>query len=131
MVAVRAKDAGDPVLEVTADYLNISEFTVTGAIIGWWKAGIYLSHANHCSISDNIASNNFRGIDLSHSNKNTLTDNTVNSNSLHGIYLYSSSNNTLTNNTVNSNDYGIGMSPSSSSSNWKGSIHRLPKRVNT
>ena len=112
VVTVWAGDAGDHVFEVTADWVNISGFTVTGTTTGW-KAGIYLGHAKHCSISDNNASGNTYGIYLYSSSNNTLANNIVNSNNCYGIYIGYSSNNTLANNIVNSNDYGIDMESSS------------------
>jgi len=83
---VQAANPNDHVFEVTADYVNISGFTVKGTI-GCRKAGIYLHNVNNCSILDDIASNND-----------------------YGIYLHYSSNNTLTNNTMSENDYNFGVS---------------------
>ncbi|NAS88752.1 hypothetical protein C4E24_03300, partial [ANME-1 cluster archaeon AG-394-G21] len=61
---VQASNSNDPVFEVTADYVNISGFTVTGAT-GTSTAGIYLgSSIDHCNISDNNAYNNSYGIFL-------------------------------------------------------------------
>ena len=128
---VNASDSGDHVFGVTADYVNISGFTVTNAT-GSGRSGIYLLSRQHCNISDNNVSGNYYGICLSSSGYNTLTNNTASSNSHYGIRLtscnyntltsntltnnmlgiwtHSSSNNTLTNNTANSNtQYGIGL----------------------
>jgi parallel beta-helix repeat protein len=104
---VQAANTSDNVFAVTADYVNISGFTVKNATENY-KAGIYLGNsADHCNISYNNATDNYRGIYLSSSsNDNTLTNNTANSNN-YGIYLYSSSDNMLVNNTANSNMYGI------------------------
>jgi len=96
---VQANNLDDNVFEVTADYVNISGFTVEGAT-EHDKAGIYLNSANYCNISNNNASNNWKGIILHYSNSNMLTNNNV-SNNWDGIYLYSSSNNTLINNIAN------------------------------
>mgnify|MGYP003681948018 CR=1 FL=1 len=66
----------------------------------WPNAGIYLTTGtDHCTISNNNASNNAKGISLRYSSTNTLTNNTALNND-YCIHLYESSNNTLTNNTV-------------------------------
>jgi parallel beta-helix repeat protein len=105
---VQALSASDHVFEVTADYVNISGFTVQGA-----PAGISLNTVDHCTLSENTASNNIFGILLESSSNNTLSSNTASNNHL-GIYLYFSSTNNLTNNTANSNsNYGIWLDRSS------------------
>jgi len=107
---VNASDSDDHVFSVTADWVNISGFTVQGSAI----AGIYLNAADHCTISENTVSNNVFGIYLaSSSNNNTLTGNTASYNT-RGIYLYqSSNNNTLTGNTASNNNIGIYLNSSS------------------
>jgi parallel beta-helix repeat protein len=109
---VNALDSGDHVFEVSANYVNISGLTATGA--GNYKAGIYLgSGVEHCNISSNTAnSNNDYGIYLYHSSNNSITDNTASNNGF-GIYLYHSSNNSITDNTASNNHYGIELSSSS------------------
>jgi len=82
---VTAVDSNDHVFYVTADYVNISGFNVSGAT-RYGKAGIYLTGADHCNISENTASNNY-----------------------YGIYMASSSDNTLLNNTMSGNDYNFGV----------------------
>jgi parallel beta-helix repeat protein len=110
---IHAANSNDHVFEVTADYVNISGFTVEGAT-GSVKAGISLNNANYCDISDNnAANNNYGGVFLYSSSNNTLTSNNANSNNYEGIFLWSSSNNTLTNNTCSDSFYGIGLHHSS------------------
>ena len=104
VVMVRAVDAYDHVFEVTADYVDIIGFTVTGTTTTYYGAGIRLSNANHCSISDNNASNNYEGICMYYSNNNTLQNNIANSNDRRGILMCDSNNNTLTSNAANSNN---------------------------
>ena len=104
VVNVTAADSGDYVFEVTANYVNISGFNVTGAT-KISNAGICLNEADHCNISDNTASGNYDGIDLYDSNNNTLTGNTANLNHCDGIYLEFSSDNILLNNAASNNDY--------------------------
>ena len=100
---VTAASSSDHVFHVTVDYVTILGFTVTGAT--GQRAGIYLDTADHCNISDNNASGNFKGIYLwSSSNYNTLTNNTVSNNDDGGITLWESCNNLLYhNNLINNN----------------------------
>lgn len=102
---IRAKSRSDHVFEVTADYVNISGFTIMNATNAV-NAGIYLgSDVDHCTTTDSNVSNNHIGILLNHSCENTLINNTVRDNG-YGFYLYRSSNNNyITNNTIFSNDY--------------------------
>ncbi|MEA1864996.1 MAG: NosD domain-containing protein [Euryarchaeota archaeon] len=119
-VMVRAEDISDHVFEVTADYVDISGFTVTGAVTPYEiKAGFYLGGVDHCNISNNDASENIVGIYLDSASGNTLSSNNASGNDLDGIYLSHSNNNTLTNNNANSNvgGGGCGIRMGSSSNN--------------
>ena len=80
---VQASDSNDHVLEVTADYVNISGFTVRGAT-GDEKAGIYLYSADHCVISNNIVSNNYYGVRVTSLSYCDI-DNNIISNNHYGI----------------------------------------------
>jgi parallel beta-helix repeat protein len=92
---------------VTADYVNISGFSLSEANDYTNKeAGIYLDSADHCNIFNNNVLKNWIGIRLRFSKNNILMNNTANSNQ-YGIYLGSSSNNTLMNNAVNSGQYSM------------------------
>ena len=106
---VRSASSSDHVFEVTANWVNITGFTVTGATYpgaspGLGISGIRLSYACYCNISNNNASNNDCGIYLYYSSSNTLTNNNANSNNWLGICLSFSSNNTLRSNTASNND---------------------------
>ena len=110
--SVRAS-ADDHVFEVTADYVNISGFTVTGVTIDSWYVGIYIGNqAEHCNISCNNVSENSRGIYLDNSKNNTLMDNYCSKN-MYGIRLDRSSGNILTGNDCSRNRYGISLFSSS------------------
>ena len=91
---VQAASVYDHVFEVTADWVNITGFTTTGTEYPY--AGIYLYGADHCNVSYNTASNNWKGICLWYSSNNTIIDNNASNNS-YDIYLSYSSGNTLTN----------------------------------
>ncbi len=118
---VMALDPGDHIFEVTADYVDISGFTVTGATTGMedptgvpvapidYLAGVYLGiDVDHCNISNNNATKNICGIHLEYSsnNNNTITENILSGNG-YGIFLQSSNNNILTENILSGNGYGI------------------------
>jgi parallel beta-helix repeat protein len=98
-VNVTNSTADSHVFNVSADYVNISGFNVTGAT-GNMKAGIYIGNGvGHCNISGNTISDNYIGIYLnSSSSDNLFADNTISDN-VWDNYLASStpasSNNTL------------------------------------
>jgi parallel beta-helix repeat protein len=97
---VQAANSSNYIFNVTAaDYVNISGFTVEGAIVG-----IFLDHAHYCNISDNVCENNTCSIDLNSSSSNILNNNLALSGDV-GISLACSSNNALTNNTVSNNSF--------------------------
>jgi nitrous oxidase accessory protein len=107
---VQAADSSDHVFEVRADNVAISGFTVMNAN-GSGIAGIYL-YSDHCTISNNNASNNYAGIQLRYSSNNMLSNNSARDNN-NGIYLLSSTNNTITGNYAYKNGHGIHLSSSS------------------
>ena len=100
---VSASNPHAAVFYVTADYVNITGFTVRGAT---GEAGIRVGidfggHASGCTIFSNNIINNYYGIQLNPlSNNATITSNTISNNYHHGIFLLVSSNNTLTGNTM-------------------------------
>jgi parallel beta-helix repeat protein len=100
------------VLEVTADHVIISGFTVKDANgfspISKLPVGIYI-HADHCTISDNTSENNPYGFFLSEAHNNTLINNTARDNQGDGVYLNFSSGNTLSNNTVVNSEFRNGI----------------------
>jgi len=96
---IKAENSDDHVFEVTTDYVNISGFTVKGAT-GGGGAGLYISKAHYCNISNNIASNNWYGISLSYSSNSIIENNNANLNKFHGIYLSQSSNNIIKSNNI-------------------------------
>jgi len=103
---VQAANPAAPVFAVTADYVNVNGFTVKGTG-GLLKGGLHLDNVEHCSISNNVASDNEIGIYSSHSSSNLLTGNIVSNNSQGGIYLVVSPGNILTSNMVTNSGDGI------------------------
>ncbi len=94
---VRVENPGYDVFSVTADYVTISGFTVEGTT-GWFGAGISLDNADYCNISDNHCLNNYHGIYIANSNKNSIANNICTSNLLASIFIQSSANNKLSGN---------------------------------
>ncbi|UCG69042.1 MAG: right-handed parallel beta-helix repeat-containing protein, partial [Thermoplasmata archaeon] len=125
------------VVNVSADWVNITGFTITGSgmdseeagiklinvqncgiinnNVSWnyWSRGIYLFNSSKNNITSNIISYNYFGIMIFYSNENILTNNTLFSNAGHGIYLYSSNGHRILYNNASFNgDYGILISSS-------------------
>jgi len=111
---VLAANSDDHVFEVTADYVNISGFMVTGAMVHWPSSGIYLGSVSYCDISQNIILDNSNGISLEQSSNNTVANNAMNANEAYGIFLESSANNILTGNIISDNEMGIYLGSDSS-----------------
>ncbi len=121
VVTVHANDPDINVFSVTADYVNISGFTITGATSSP-NAGIYIYNSNSSTIANNVISGNFVNIFISSSDRNTLTDNIV-SDGDYGIYLGFSSDNNLTGNRATSNaQYGINLVDFSSNNTLRDNI---------
>ena len=102
---IQASDLNDHVFEVTADYVNISGFTVKDAT-GDEKAGIYIYSTDYCIISNNIASNNYYGVELMGFNC-TMKDDTIRNNTGYGIYVLGNYSKIYNNDIKCNGDYGI------------------------
>lgn len=121
VVTVQTNDPDIDVFTVTADYVDISGFTVTGATSSP-NAGICLNNSDNSIIANNVVSGNFVNIFISHSDRTTLTDNTI-SNCDYGIYMAFSSDNNLTGNRAISNEqYGINLVDSSNNNTIRDNI---------
>jgi parallel beta-helix repeat protein len=96
---VQAANPNDHVFEVTADYVNISGFTIRGVTpsVG---TGMFLFDSNYCHISNNNVLNNGDGIHLDSSSYNTINNNIIADNNRIGIWLYASNNDELVNNSL-------------------------------
>jgi len=91
--------SGDVVL-VTADWVNITRFTVTSSGSDGNGAGIGLNSAENCYIANNSVSNNGYGITLFLSINNIIANNTISSNDRNGISLFASESITISNNVM-------------------------------
>lgn len=118
-VTVQAFDTSTPCFRITADGVSLSGFTVTGALNGSTDA-ILLDSADNCTISNNIATNNYWGITLYNAKNNTLTGNVANLNTAVGIGLWgaeTTGNQILANTASNNASTGILLSPDDGGNN--------------
>jgi parallel beta-helix repeat protein len=97
---IKAANEHDHVLELTADYVTVVGFNITGTTTA---AGIYLNNANFCHISDNIGQYDRYLIRLVNSDHNTIENNTSSCHMVDGISLKYSNNNIVKDNDI-SND---------------------------
>jgi nitrous oxidase accessory protein len=101
--------SGD-VVYVTANWVNITGFTITNSGSDWGgggynDAGIELYNVQNCKVFDNaIYHNGWLGIYLYYSDWNTIIDNIVTYNHDIGIFLWYSSNDIIADNKIYSND---------------------------
>ncbi|MDG6220048.1 MAG: NosD domain-containing protein, partial [Candidatus Thermoplasmatota archaeon] len=110
-------------ITVTASWVNISGFTITGnemgvALVGStnctisnnsitnnWLA-VYLEESHHNTITNNTLASNDYGVGLWLSNYNSIRDNNASYNTGAGIGIWESDNNTVLGNTFSFNEYG-------------------------
>jgi len=93
------------VIIVTANNVNISNFTIRNSGNPKWGILLYGSSGN--KISHNIITNNYYGIHLVDSSNNTLDGNNANNNDWYGICLDGSDNNTIGGNSLTNNGRGL------------------------
>jgi parallel beta-helix repeat protein len=87
VVNVTADSASDHVFEVTANYVNITGFTLENATASG-KAGICLGDGvNSCNITNNTVKLNYNGIYLGNADDNNITCNWVHHNTRAGFNL--------------------------------------------
>jgi len=100
---------GGDVIQITADRVNISGFTITNGGTQFspnYDAGIELNNVSNCVILDNNISNNGQlGIRFFQSNNNSIINNNINSNLRDGLLISISNNLTFVNNNISSNSY--------------------------
>jgi len=101
------------VIKITANNVNITEFTIQNSGSTSGESGIYMYISSSNTISHNIIKDNYKGIYLYDSTNNILTNNSI-TNNYHGISLSASNTNTISENTISSNsNSGIYISDSS------------------
>jgi len=106
------------VFKITADYVNISGFTIVGfiedfTVEGFAQDGIHLDSSTNCSITNNNIWGCLYGIWLDDSHYNKIMNNNIHENDANGITLYASSNNKIINNNIYGNDDGWGIEATS------------------
>jgi parallel beta-helix repeat protein len=99
------------VIEVAADHVTITGFTIRNSSLAWQRAGIILNSSNNMLIENKIV-NNGDGIWLWNSSDNTVLRNNI-TNNYGTIRLYSSFNNIIADNDITNNYGGFSLSGSS------------------
>ena len=94
--------SGD-VVRITANWVNMSEFTTTGCGAVSTDAGIELNNVQNCHIENNKCIDQYTGIYLYYSTNNLIEDNNCSSNLWPGFYIVYSNWNTMKNNICLSN----------------------------
>ncbi|UCE74707.1 MAG: right-handed parallel beta-helix repeat-containing protein [Methanomassiliicoccales archaeon] len=102
---INGSEIGD-VFHITADWVNITEFTITGSGSDEEAAGIELDNVYNCNVNNNNLFYNLNGIFINCSNENIITDNNISYNIM-GITLNSSRANDIMNNVMFGNSIFI------------------------
>jgi parallel beta-helix repeat protein len=79
------------VVEIVADNVSISGFTIRYSGWGWTKSGVYVHYADNCEIKNNIFFTNCHNIRLNFSRWSRVTGNVIDGNG-YGIRLLNSEN---------------------------------------
>lgn len=102
--------ASGSVVNVTANRVNVTGFTIRNSMFGY--SGVYIYRSSGDNISQNVVKNNYNGIYVYGSVGSNVTSNDVLGNE-YGIHLYGSSNNNVSGNNAASNMNGIHLDVSS------------------
>jgi parallel beta-helix repeat protein len=110
------------VVNISADSVNISEFTIQNSGTYDFDAGIGIYSSNHNTITgNNISGNNWFGIEIVYdSSYNNITGNNISGNIYCILIVYSSNHNTITGNNISGNWSGINIVYDSSYNNITG-----------
>jgi len=114
-------DAGErgTVVTVTANNVNISNFTLRNSGNSFLNAGVCLDNVQGSNISGNNIINNRHGVCLNSSSGNTISGNDITANS-YGVYLFGSSYNNIFGNSITNNWDGIILYDSSNNNTISG-----------
>jgi len=85
-----------------------------------YDTGINFRYTNDSIITNNTLINSSMGIDLWHSNFNSISVNTVSGGGFGGIRVYAASNNQISNNSFTNNTQGVEVNPSSDNNTFTG-----------
>ena len=114
---VRGVNPNQHVVAATADYVDISGFTIKRPTFGYFYfAEIYLYFADYCDISNNLCSETGggNGIWLRNSNNNSISNNVCSKSGGYGIYLDYSNSTSIFNNTCSKSRNAIRLRHSNS-----------------
>lgn len=98
-------DRGRSVILISADWVNISGFTVTE--LSSSEAGVRMESVRKCRLSDSNVSGNRQGVYVHNSSDITIADNTASANAFVGIRLYETHNSKVSGNRVSNAKWGI------------------------
>jgi parallel beta-helix repeat protein len=116
-------DGTGTVLRIQPDFVNMNGFTVTNAGHALNDAGIELSFAQNCMVSNNIVTNNRHGIRFHSASNNDVYGNTIFNNSFSGISAFSSSDqNRIWGNNITNNLQGIHLYSNNANEIWDNSF---------
>ena len=93
------------VIYVTADWVNVTNFTIKRDGGDDMYAGINLNSVQNCHVTDNIITNNYQGIYLQFSRYNTIRDNVIKLSREKSAYFYFAHDNIFENNDLPSYDH--------------------------
>jgi parallel beta-helix repeat protein len=109
-VTIKGTGTGD-VVSITANWVNVSGFTISNSSSNSLASGIKLDGVENCDISKNNLTDNRNGIYLTGSSNNTINENycfsTTSGFELYGIRLISSDYNSISKNNCSDLDNGI------------------------
>ncbi len=109
------------VIRVTADWVNVTGFTVTNTTSSRWP-GIELSGVHDAYVADNNASWDSAGILLYYASSNTVVRNSLSLNWVGIAVSYTSNGNTVADNVATLNDYGIQIQETSVNNDVTGNV---------